>query len=199
MTITALVASGYMAALDCQNELHDAWIKQSYKMAAIAGIAHLGAIQSGNRLDLLLRRLEAEYEPCPHDVVDFSLDLRYSLAECWVLRMYEVVRAASQQLRLKGEENPKLAALKLRMGVVRMPIAKGEIQGTNKKAAQPIILVYEDGTGPTEYANDGTYIVPRKICADTGSPMWCPVDINSGTSAQVRRIDLSNELLEVFD
>jgi len=199
MNITELVANGYMAALDSQQELHQAWIKQSHKLAAIAGVAHLGAIQSGNRLDLLLRQLEAEYEPAPQGIADFSLDLRYSLAECWVLRMYEIIRAASVQLRIKGEENAKLTALKHHMGVVRMPIAKGEIQGMNKKAAQPIMLVYEDGTGATEYANDGTYVVPRQVCADTGSPMWCPVDIITGQSAQIRRIDLSNELLGLFD
>src|SRR3546814_16011452 len=81
------------------------------------------------------------------------------------------------------------------MGVVRIPIATGEIQGMGKKAADPIVLAHEDGAGAKEYANDGTYVMPRRVCADTGSTVWCPVDVTTGHSVQIRRIDLSNELL----
>src|SRR3546814_6218161 len=82
-----------------------------------------------------------------------------------------------------------------RMSMVRIPIAKGEIQGMCNKAADPIVLAHEDGTGAKEYANDGTYVMPRRVCADTGSTVWCPVDVTTGHSVQIRRIDLSNELL----
>lgn len=78
-----------------------------------------------------------------------------------------------------------------------MPLAKAEIQQP-KKATDPIVLVHEDGSDPKEYANDGTYVVPRQVCADTGSATWCPVDVTTGQSAPIRRIDLSNELLNIF-
>lgn len=198
MSVTSLVASGYCLAIDSQPDLHQAWIKQSFQLSGIAGVAHLAALQSSHRLDLLLRQLEAEYEPAPEGLVDFSLDMRFSLSECWVLRVYEVIRAAAAQLRAKHEKHEKLADLKHRLGLVRMPIAKGEIQQPNK-AAGPIVLVHEDGTDPKEYVNDGSYVVPRQVCAETGSPMWCPVNVITGESSQIRRIDLSNELLGLFD
>src|SRR3546814_20197725 len=81
------------------------------------------------------------------------------------------------------------------MGVVRIPIAKGEIQGMGKKAADPIVLAHEDGTGAKEYANDGTYVMTRRVCDDTGSTVWCPVDVPTGHSVQIPRIALSQELL----
>jgi hypothetical protein len=164
----------------------------------VAGVAHIGSIQANNRLDLLIRALESEWEQAPDGVIDYSLDLRYSLSECWTLRAYEVVRAAVQQLDAKGETNERMTALKHRLGVVRMPLAKAEIQQA-RKAKEPIVLTYEDGSGAKEYVDDGTYVVPRQICAETGSAMWCPVDVATGTSAQIRRIDLSNELLHLFD
>lgn len=198
MRVTDLATTAYVAGLESQQELHQAWIKQSFKLAEIAGIAHIATIQANNRLDLLIRKLEAEWEEPSDGTVDLSLDLRYSLSECWVLRAYEVVRAAAQQLGGQGAANERLAALKHRLGVVRMPMAKAEIQQA-KKAAEPIVLVYEDGTGAKEYASDGTYVMPRQVCADTGSAMWCPVDVTTGQSSQIRRIDLSNELLGLFD
>jgi hypothetical protein len=167
-------------------------------LAEIAGEAHIATIQANNRLDLLIRQLEEEWEQPPADVIDFSLDLRYSLSECWVLRAYEVVRAAAEQLGAKGGSNEKLATLKRRLGLVRMPLAKAEIQQA-KKASDPIILVFEDGSGAGEYTNNGTYVVPRQVCADTGSAMWCPVDLTINKSVQIRRIDLSSELLGLFD
>lgn len=199
MSVTDLVASGYLAALDAQKELHEAWNKQSFKVSEISGIGHLAAIQSSNRLDLLLRQLEAEYEPAPEGLADFSLDFRFGLAECWVLRVYEIIRAASMQLRLNGKANEKVATLKQRIGLVRIPMAKVEIQGMGKKNSPVIVLTHEDGTGAKEYANDGTYVIPRQVCADTGSPMWCPVNVNTNKSEQIRRIDLSNEFLTLFD
>lgn len=198
MNITNLVATGYVMCLDDRKDLHSAWISQSFKLAAIAGEAHIATIQANNRLDLLLRALEEEWEQPPEAVIDYSLDLRFSLSECWILRSYEVVRAAAQQLHQKGNANEKVAAIKRRLGLVRMPVAKAEIQQANK-AVDPIVLVHEDGVNPKEYTNDGSYVIPRQVCADTGSAMWCPVDVSTSKSVSIRRIDLSNELLTLFD
>ncbi|MCW4461348.1 hypothetical protein OK349_06485 [Sphingomonas sp. BT-65] len=198
MGITDLVATGYLMCLDSKKDLHSAWISQSFKLAAIAGEAHIASIQANNRLDLLLRALEEEWEQPPEAVIDYSLDLRYSLSECWVLRSYEVVRAAAQQLYQNGDANEKVAAIKHRLGLVRMPVAKAEIQQA-RKVTDPIVLVHEDGSNPKEYANDGSYVIPRQVCADTGSAMWCPVDVLTGESVQIRRIDLSSELLTLLD
>lgn len=198
MRVTDLVGSAYAWCLDEKRDLHQSWIAQSFKLAELAGAAHIASIQANNRLDLLIRQLEDEWQQPPEHIVDLSLDLRYSLSECWVLRAYEVVRATAEQLGNNGVGNERLAALKHRLGLIRMPIAKAEIQRA-KKAPEPIVLVYEDGTGAKKYVNDGTYVMPRQLCADTGSAMWCPVDIVTGKSLQIRRIDLSNELLSLFD
>lgn len=197
MHVTELLANAYVHCLESSRDLHQAWIVQSFKLSEVAGVAHIATIQANNRLDLLLRQLESEWRQPPGDIIDFSLDLRYSLSECWVLRAYEIVRAAAQQLHRKNESHEKLATLKRRLGLVRMPVAKAEIQQASK-AADPIVLVHDDGSDPKEYASDGSYVVPREVCADTGSAMWRPVDISLGKSVQIRRIDLSNELLNLF-
>src|SRR3546814_20658053 len=103
LRVTDLVTSAYMMCLGGKRELHQAWITQSFKLAKITGIAHLAAIQANNQLDLIIRQLEEEWEQPPKGSIDLPLNLRISLSECWVLRAYEVVRAAFAQLHRPEE------------------------------------------------------------------------------------------------
>lgn len=196
---TDLITLAYSVCLEAKRELHDAWIAQSIKLSEIAGAAHIVNCQDNGRLDLLIRQLDEESKsgPAPGREIDFSLTIRFSLSECWVLRAYEVVRCAADQLK-NGAENAKLSELKQRLGLVRMPIAKAEIQQP-KKAKEPIILAHADGSNPKDYANDGSYVVPRGICSDTGCAVWLPTDALTLQTIHIRRIDLSNELLTLFD
>jgi hypothetical protein len=109
-----------------------------------------------------------------------------------------MVRSVDEQLKLSNEPNERLAQLKRRLGLVRIPNAKSQIQG-KKSETLGIILAHADGSNPREYANDGSYMAPRGICSETGSAVWLPVDAATRQTTNIRRIDLSNELLQLFD
>src|SRR3546814_15489404 len=145
MRFTDCVTRYYSKVLGGKSERHQAWITQVFNLAEIPGVAHLAVIQANNQLDLIIRQLEEEWEQPPKGSIDLPLNLRISLSECWVLRAYEVVRAASAQLHTQGAPNEKLAVLKRRMGGGRIPIAKGEIQGMGKKARSEERRVGKEG------------------------------------------------------
>lgn len=87
MRITDLVATGYVMCLDGKKELHQQWISQSFKLAEIAGVAHIATIQANNRLDLLIRQFEEEWEKASDDAIDFrwTCAFRFRNAGCCAL------------------------------------------------------------------------------------------------------------------
>ena len=182
-------------------ELQRRWIDVMHNVGSQWGVAHMIPLASNNRIDLLLRQLEQEQlekvQDLSSDDADFSDDLMLALAESWVLRSYEVIRAAAEQARRRGETNEKLAALKYRLGLVRMPIAKAEIK--DAKAKEPMLDVLGGERNPRPYKNDGSYIIPRGSCGTTGSVMWWPIDIKRMTTVEIRRRELSDEFLSLFD
>lgn len=200
MNVTNLLVTAFAAGMARDNDLHKKWVSVMHKLSADSGVAHLGAVASDSRLDMLLRVLESESleqvkSGQPAEAI-FSGDILVSLSECWVLRTYEVIRATWE--RQGRPKEGKVYDLVYRLGLARMPIAKGEIQ-QSKKAAEPIILAHLDGTDPKPYADDGSYVVPRAICGATGAAMWIVVDTKSGKSVEVCRRDLSDEFLALFD
>ncbi|MBY3257093.1 hypothetical protein HFO09_23345 [Rhizobium laguerreae] len=185
-------------------ELQRRWIDVMYKVASRWGRAHMVSLTSTNRIDLLLRQLEREQlegmQNGSSDAAANSVDVVVALAETWVLRTYEVIRAAAEQATRRGETNEKLATLKYRLGLVRMPIAKAEIKDV--RAKEPVLDVFGLAGGerdPRPYKNDGSYIIPRGICGTTGSVMWWPIDIKQMTTVEIRRRELSDEFLSLFD
>lgn len=185
-------------------ELQRRWIDVMYKVGSRWGNAHMVPLASSNRIDLLLRQLEREQlegmQNGPSNDAAFSVDIVIDLAETWVLRTYEVIRAAAEQTTRRGETDEKLAALKYRLGLVRIPIAKAEIKDV--RAKEPVLEVFGLAAGerdPRPYKNDGSYIIPRGICGTTGSVMWWPADIKQMTTVEIRRRELSDEFLSLFD
>lgn len=119
-------------------ETHKKWVSMSFLLGQIADNAHLVALQRNGRLDLMLRLLESERierikNNSPTEPV-WSLDMQCSLSENWLLSAYEVMRAPKERLKGGDKDVPKLSELERRLAVVRMPIAKGEIQGMNRRA-----------------------------------------------------------------
>src|SRR3546814_6911931 len=64
-----------------------------------------------------------------------------------------------------------LLALENRLALVRIPIAKGEIQGMNKKANRenPPMLVKAGDDTAEPYQADGSFIMPYGLCGETRS------------------------------
>lgn len=198
MRATDLITAAFSVCFTSKREVHEAWIAHSEKLGEIAGAGHIANAQDNGRLDLLLRQMDEEATAPPDTSIDFSLSIRASLSDCWLLCAYEMVRSADEKLKLRNEPNERLTQLKRRLGLVRMPIAKAQIQGKTSET-RGIILAHADGSNPREYANDGSYMAPRGICSETGSAVWLPVDAATRQTTQIRRIDLSNELLRLFD
>lgn len=205
MNATDLLSAAYGIAMASDRELHAKWISVSVKFSTIAGTIHLIASQRIGRLDMLLRLLENErlerMKGDPAKEPDLSLDVQFALSESWLLSAYEVARAAKEQLKCRGEEMPKLRALENRLALVRMPIAKGEIQGMNKKANRenPPMLVRAGDDTPEPYQADGSFIMPYGLCGETGAALWCPVDMTTRETVAICRRDLSDEMLALFD
>lgn len=198
MRATDLVTAAYSICFESKPEIYKAWIAHSEKLGEIAGNGHITNAQENGRLDLLLRQMDEEAITPSAGEIDFSLNLRASLSDCWLLCAYEMVRSAAEQLKLRDELNERLSLLKHRLGLVRIPISKAQIQGKNSDT-KALILAHADGSNPRKYINDGSYVAPRGVCSETGSAVWLPVDATSQKTAQIRRIDLSNELLQLFE
>lgn len=177
MAVTELMVAAYTAGMQADNDLHRKWIRVMHKLSEVTGVAHLGTLASDSRLDMLLRVLEAEsherLKSPARNQIDFSQDILFSLSECWVLRAYEVIRAGWERMGRPPRGHDKMRALLHRLGLARMPIAKGEIQQAKRaeKAGETIMLTHSNGCDPQPYANNGSYIVPRAICPTTGAMM----------------------------
>ena len=205
MKATDLLSAAYGIAMASEQEIHEKWISISFKFAEAAGPVHSIALQRIGRLDMMLRLLESERlevmksEPCNEP--EWTLDLQFSLSENWLLSSYEVARATKEQLKRRGDEMLKLAALEHRLALVRMPVAKGEIQGMHLKANRenPPVLVKAGNVDGEPYQADGSYMMPRGLCGETGAALWCPVDIALRQTVGICRRDLSDEMLGLFD
>jgi len=201
MSVLKLLSMAQAIADRSNGDLLKEWIGLSHRLAKITGVAHVVAVQRIGRLDLLLRQIEtevlADIQKPEEDRAFFAADVLAAHSEAWVLRAYEIVRAADQQLDDRGEENASIAALKHRLGLVRIPIAKGEIQGMTKRRIKndPIVLVRGDGSDPRPYAADGSYVMPPHICTASGSLSWPAVDREAPQNDLIRRRDLADEML----
>lgn len=203
MRATEHLQHAYLIGMTEHAELSRRWIRVMHKIGARWGSAHMITLASNNRIDLLLRQLEREWlenkqSQTSHDYDDAD-DVMLALAEAWLLRTYEVIRASAEFAKRQGERNDKLDAFKYRLGLVRMPIAKAEIKDAKPKSPEIMLDVLGGERGPKPYKNNGSYIIPRGMCGTTGSVMWWPVDIKRMVTLEIRRQELSDEFLSMFD
>ena len=205
MNATDFLTAAYSMAMASNEELHKRWISVSHALGAIAGNAHLTALHRNCRLDLLLRMLERERlermrSASSKDPI-WSLDLQVALSENWLLSAYEVARAAKKPFKDSGNDASRLLALEHRLSLIRMPIAKGVIQGMDRKPHKndPPMLVKVGGDTPEPYQDDGSYMAPRSLCVETGAILWYPVDITTRKTDAICRRNLSDEMLALFD
>lgn len=205
MTATELLLAAYSMAMTGRDELHEKWISISFKLGSFVGNAHLIALQRNGRLDLMLRMLETErlgrmmHDPSKEPI--WSLDLQVALSENWLLSAYEVARAAKTPFKASGKNADRLLALEHRLSLVRMPVAKGVIQGMDKKAHKnnPPLLIKSGDDTPHLYQDDGHYMAPCGLCIETGAVVWYPVDMTKHETVAICRRDLSNEMLALFE
>lgn len=205
MSATELVSTAFAIGLKRVKDLHEKWISISFKLGPIAGAIHMVSLQRVGRLDMLLRVLEDErleaLRQGPNSEPDLSLDFQSALSENWLLSAYEVARAAKKPFKHSGKDTVRLLSLEHRLALVRMPLAKGVMQGMDRKANRnnPPLLLREGDDEPELYQDNGSYIMPHGICEETGSALWCPVDISKGETIAICRRDLSEEMLALFD
>lgn len=205
MTATELLLTAYGLGMARDPELHKRWISISHKLGPVAGTIHTVSLQRVGRLDMLLRVLEGErlqmLKAQPTGEPEWSLDLQSALSENWLFSAYEVARAAKKPFQASGEDASRLLALEHRLALVRMPLAKGVIQGMDRKPHMgnpPMLMKAGDGT-PELYRDDGLYMMPHGLCRETGAALWCPIDITKGETVAICRRELSDEMLALFD
>ncbi|MDF2810577.1 MAG: hypothetical protein K0S56_1608 [Microvirga sp.] len=203
MQATRYLESAIAIGMQNHAEVHERWIGVMHAFCSRFGVGHM-TMSSDTRLDMLLRSLEEEALQAIRSNavgIGFGADIHMSLSEQWVLRTYESVRAACDIARKRDEPRDKLVQLRELLELVRMPIAKREIANPKKLPIDGLMLVRE-GDGPEKaepYVNDGSYIPPRRICLETGSVIWFPIDIRTRQVVGVRRRDLSDAMLSVLD
>jgi hypothetical protein len=205
MNATNLLTTVYSGAINRDPELHNKWISISFNLGSIAGKIHTLALQRLGRLDMMLRLLEGErleiMKSAASHEPDWSLDLQFSLSQSWLFSAYEVARAAKKPFTASHQDASRLFALEHRLALIRMPLAKGVIQGMDRKSHKnnlPVLMRVGDET-PEIYADNGSYIMPQGLCGETGAALWCPVDISAGETIAICRRDLSDEMLALFD
>jgi len=205
MSATELISKAFSIGLHAHEEFHKKWISVSYELERVAGAIHAISLQRIGRLDMLLRVLEGErlefIKAGLSSEPDLSLDLQIALSENWLFSAYEVSRAAKKPLQDSDEDPSKLLKLEHRLSLVRMPLAKGEIQGMNKRENRdnPPMLIKARDEQLECYQNDGSYIMPHGICGATGAALWRPIDITKHETITICRRDLSDEMLTLFD
>lgn len=205
MSATELISRAFALGIRRDQGLHEKWISISFELGPIAGTIHMVSLQRLGRLDMLLRLLEDERLELlikrPNSDPDLSLDLQSALSENWLFSAYEIARAAKKPFKDSGKDATRLLSLEHRLALVRMPLAKGVIQGMDRRENRenPPLLFKEGEDEPELYKGNGTYIMPHGICGETGAAVWCPFDISKGETIAICRRDLSDEMLALFD
>lgn len=205
MKATALLEGVYALGLANYPAVASDWVNVMHRLGATAGVAHTLSVSATSKLDIMLRQLESEHweaiRAAQGESAGFATDLIGVLADSWVQSGYEPIRAACEQARNRKEEHVKLAALHYRLALVRVPIAKAEIK--DAKRLKPQLMLHPIGDGPDNspkpYVADGTYIMPKGVCGETGATVWYPVDLKSNQTVAICRRDLSDEFLALFD
>lgn len=205
MLASDLLQAAYRMAIANGSDINKKWVRLSNRVAGIAGVNHLYPMQQNSRLDLLLRQLERErldsLQAPPMNEVDWTLDMQSLLSNAWVLGAYEKIRVLKKRMNDRGEANARVTALAHRFAIVRMPMAKGEIEGMDRKLhkGNPPVLTILGETQAHRYSDDGGYIMPSGFCGETGAVLWWPVDMTAGKTVATCRRDLSDEFLALFD
>lgn len=183
------------------------WITVMHRLRSQVGVAHTANMSSVGKLDIMLRQLEHEHlewlaAPQRNETALIT-DQISVLSDSWLLAAYEVVRAAKAQ----GCSEPRLVELYEQLTLARIPVAKAEISGAdryrNKHKQLPQLMLYPVGDGPDNspkaYAHDGSYVVPKGVCAATGATVWFPIDLTSQQTVDICRRDLSDSFLALYD
>ncbi|CAN7187895.1 hypothetical protein LJR098_000428 [Rhizobium sp. LjRoot98] len=204
MKATALLQAIYtMGLVNYPNEARK-WVNVMNTLGVVAGRAHSLSVSEVSKLDLMLRQLEQEHLEeiiGPEKQFSFATDLICTLSDSWLLASYEPIRAACEQTRTRKEPYERLDSFHRRLALVRIPIAKAEIKDAQR--LKPTLMLYPIGDGDDNsgklYAHDGSYIVPKGVCAETGATVWYPIDLKTQKTVAICRRDLSDEFLGLFD
>lgn len=104
----------------------------------------------------------------------------YSLSVAWVFAAYEMTRTKKAKM---GESCPaSLREVHRRLNLVRIPLAKGEAAGTNRKTG-----------GPVAHRGEG------RVEIEAGSYAWRVLDPKAGGEVDIVREHLSVELLRMLE
>jgi hypothetical protein len=184
------------------DDLVERWIDVYFHMARSFGVESYRH-QPDLWVDLILRKMEDDScirmrDPAASQQVDMLLTLQHALSRMWVLSMYEGIRLAQETDG--GRKHAKLTALRRRIEIVRVPIAKQQI-ANDQKIKGSITLVPLGAEDPKQIysAKDRSRYNPPVVWDKaTGSAAWLVLDSRTGETTDISRRALSDETLALF-
>jgi hypothetical protein len=154
-------------------------------------------------VDLILRKMEDDSlirmrDPAASQQVDMSLTLQHALSRMWVLSTYEVIRLAQETDG--GRNHANLTALRRRIEMVRVPIAKQQIANDQKIKGSITLVPFgaEYPKQPYSAKDRSPYHPPLMWDNATGSAAWMVLDSKTGETIGISRRELSEEMLALF-
>jgi hypothetical protein len=203
MTVPTLLRAILSEIMTKSADLSERWVGLYFRIAYTFGVEAYRH-QSDYLVDLILRKMEDETFVRMRDLVareqfDMLPTLQYTLSRMWVLSTYEVIRLAQETD--VGRTHAKLKALRRRIEMVRVPLAKQEI-ANDQRIKDPITLV-RVGPGdpkPQSYSarDPSPYYPPTLGETATGSTAWRVLDSKTGQTVDISRRALSDEMLALF-
>ncbi|GAK70698.1 hypothetical protein RRU01S_13_00360 [Agrobacterium rubi TR3 = NBRC 13261] len=196
MKATTLLEKVYLIGLANFRNEASAWSKLSLTFSKF-GVAHSITVMNMSKLDIMLRQLErelvAEFANSQYDDNSFSTGLIVALSDAWLLGIYEAIRAARD---MKPVEE-KLDALYAALTLVRIPVAKAQLAGANRKFPSLLMVPAGDEVDDNQkpYAHDGSYLVASNCCTQTGAKVWYPFNLKTQKTDRISRIELSDQFL----
>jgi hypothetical protein len=165
--VPALLRAIISDVFSTSGDLPARWVDVCNRMLNCFGVEYFQQHQSDYWTDLILRKVEDEAvvllaQQSENQPVDSLPTFQISLSRMWVLSTYEGVRLAHETAA--GRNNAKLAELRRRLEMVRVPLAKQEI-ANDQKIKDAITLVR---VGPPKEA---AFLIERIGALEQGAPL----------------------------
>ena len=203
--VTNLISSAFALASSQQRKVKEDWVSISHGVGSLLPDSLLlASIQNVGNLDVLLRCMEIEREPCVSRPQDFGFDVHltfhYQLlfSRIWICDLYEVFRLLKSRNLITGQH--EFDALANDLKLLRIAMDKHEI-ANDRQLSQPLCMrklsSRNEVTGEYVYARED----PRRAhimgegLSSRGSVMWNALDAASLDDRWLERLSLSERVI----
>ncbi len=160
-------------------------------------------------IDAITRSLEDEFnniDQFPINDTVFRFENLIMFSELWIVKTYELMRVCSEMIdgnqcsqNVHSNEVRRIKDLKLKLELVRMPIAKFEIRGINRRRNKDFMT--DDlklKLMGSEHLN-GKYFADRYYDDEQKGVIWNVYNIERCIDIEISRRTLSDDFMSIFD